>query len=70
MTRKGGRVVTIRLAPRNARAIDLVIGERSEGPLLLAAGGKRFDRHGAARIVRRVTRRVGISKRVTPRMSP
>ena len=33
VTRKGGKVVTIPLAPRTARAIDLVIGERTEGPL-------------------------------------
>jgi integrase/recombinase XerD len=32
ITRKGGKVVTIPLAPRTARAIDLAIGERSEGP--------------------------------------
>ena len=38
ITRKGGKVVTIPLAPRTARAIDLAIGERSEGPIFLAAG--------------------------------
>ena len=65
ITRKGGKVVTIPLAPRNARAIDLAIGERTEGPLFLAAG-KRLDRHGAARVVRRVTRRAGINKQVSP----
>jgi integrase/recombinase XerD len=33
ITRKGGKVVTIPLAPRTARAIDLAIGERSNrGP--------------------------------------
>jgi integrase/recombinase XerD len=32
ITRKGGKVVTIPLAPRTARAIDLAIGERAEGP--------------------------------------
>ena len=66
ITRKGGKVVTIPLAPRTARAIDLAIGERAGGPLFLAAGGKRLDRHGAARIVRRVTRRAGITKQVSP----
>jgi integrase/recombinase XerD len=30
ITRKGGKVVTIPLAPRTARALDLAIGERSE----------------------------------------
>ena len=66
ITRKGGKVVTIPLAPRTARAIDLAIGERTGGPLFLAVDGKRLDRHGAARVVRRVTRRAGISKHVSP----
>jgi site-specific recombinase XerD len=66
ITRKGGKVVTIPLAPRTARALDLAIGERTSGPLFLAADGKRLGRHGAARIVRRVTHRAGITKQVSP----
>src|SRR5690348_1947688 len=66
ITRKGGKVATIPLAPRTARAIDLAIGERPEGPIFLAPGGRRLDRHGAARIVRRVARRAGITKPVGP----
>jgi integrase/recombinase XerD len=62
ITRKGGKVVTIPLAPRTARAIDLAIGERTDGPVFLAPGGQRLDRHGAGRIVRRA----GISKNVGP----
>src|SRR5947209_15405919 len=54
VTRKGGKVVTVPLAPRTARAIDLAVGERSEGPVFLSADGRRLDRHGAGRIVRRV----------------
>jgi integrase len=46
ITRKGGKVVTIPLAPRTARAIDLAIGERTSGPLFTAADGRRLDRHG------------------------
>ena len=66
ITRKGGKVVTVPLAPRTARAIDLAVGERVEGPVFLAAGGGRLDRHGAGRIVRRVAHRAGITKRVGP----
>jgi site-specific recombinase XerD len=66
ITRKGGKVVTIPLAPRTARAIDLAIGERSEGPIFLAADGRRLDRHGAGRIVRRITRKAGITKTLGP----
>jgi integrase len=64
--RKGGKVVTIPLAPRTARAVDLAVGERREGPIFLAADGSRLDRHGAGRIVRRVARRAGIAKLVSP----
>jgi integrase len=66
VTRKGGKVVTVPLAPRTARAIDLAAGERSEGPVFLSADGRRLDRHGAGRIVRRVARRAGITKPVGP----
>ena len=59
-------MVTIPLAPRTARAIDLTIGERTEGPIFLTADGRRLDRHGAGRIVRRVARRAGITKIVGP----
>ena len=66
VTRKGGKVVTVPLAPRTARAIDLAIGERCAGPVFLAPDGRRLDRHGAARIVRQVARRAGITKAVGP----
>jgi integrase/recombinase XerD len=58
--------VTIPLAPRTARAVDLSIGERLEGPIFTGADGKRLDRHGAARIVRRVARRAGVTKPIGP----
>jgi integrase/recombinase XerD len=66
ITRKGGKIVTIPLAPRTARALDLAISERSDGLLFLAPDGRRLDRHGAARIVRRVAGRAGIAKPVGP----
>jgi integrase len=66
ITRKGGKVVTIPLAPRTARAIDLAISERAGGPAFLTADGRRLDRHGAGRIVRKVARQAGIGKAVTP----
>jgi len=59
-------VVTIPLAPRTARAIDLAIGERTDGPMFPTHDGQRLDRHGAGRIVRKVARRAGITKAVTP----
>ncbi len=65
ITRKGGKVVTIPLAPRTARAIDLAVGERREGPVFLArtaAGwtGTAPDGSSAA------SPRTGIGKSVTP----
>jgi len=64
--RKGGKVVTVPLAPRTARAVDLAIGERLAGPIFLGANGQRMDRHGAGRIVHRVARRAGINKPIGP----
>ena len=34
--------------------------------MFLAADGRRLDRHGAGRVVRRTARRAGIGKAVTP----
>jgi integrase len=59
---KTGQVVTIPLAPRTARAINLAIDERTEGPIFLAPDGRRLNRHGAGRIARRA----GITKPVGP----
>lgn len=64
--RKGGKVVTIPLAPRTARAIDLAVGERAEGPIFCGDDGRRLDRHAAGRIVRRLAKRAGITKPVGP----
>jgi len=66
IARKGGKVVTIPLAPCTARAIDLAIGERTGGPVFLPAEGRRLDRHGTGRIVRKAARRAGNVKAVTP----
>ena len=64
--RKGGKIVTIPLAPRTARAIDLATGERLDGPIFLRPDGQRMDRHCASRIVRRVARRAGVDKPIGP----
>jgi integrase len=66
VVRKGGKIVTIPLAPRTARAIDLAIGERLDGPIFRRADGQRVDRHCASRIVRRMARRAGVDKPIGP----
>ena len=40
ITRKGGKRAVIPLAPRTARALDLAIGERCEGPIFISASGQ------------------------------
>jgi hypothetical protein len=75
--RKGGTVVTVPLAPRTARAIDLAVGERCAGPIFVAASGQRIDRQrhppqhvekeGAPRRTRASARRPG--RRPTPRIA-
>jgi uncharacterized DUF497 family protein len=62
---KGGKSAIIPLPPRVARAVDLAADQRLTGPVLLSRSGRRLDRHGAARIVRRVARRAGITKRIS-----
>ena len=64
--RKGGKIATMPLAPRVARAVDLAIGERVDGPIFIDTDGIRLDRHAAGRIVRRIAHRAGIDKRVGP----
>jgi len=64
--RKGGKIVTIPLAPRTARSLDLAIGERLDGPIFRRADGQRLDRHGASRIVHRIAKRAGIAKPISP----
>lgn len=65
--RKGGKHATIPLAPRTARAIDLAVNERSEGPILLGNDGvTRLDRCAAYRIVRRLGKKAGIPHPIHP----
>jgi integrase len=61
ITRKGGKVVTISLAPRTARATGLAVCERTEGPVSLARDGRRLDRYGAGRVVGTTARNAGIT---------
>ena len=66
IVRKGGKHVTMPLAPRTARALDLYIGERIGGPIFLTGAGRRMDRSAADRIVKRLARRAGITKQISP----
>ena len=66
ITRKGGKRAVVPLAPRTARAVRLYIGERASGPIFLGTYGQRMDRHAADRAVKRIARRAGINKRISP----
>lgn len=66
ITRKGGKHADVPLAPRTFRALMLAIGERTSGPLLLDHNGNRMTRHSAARAVRLVASRAGITRRLGP----
>jgi Phage integrase family len=63
---KGSKLAVIPLPPRVARAVDQAAGERTEGPLLLTRAGGRMNRQAATRIVRRLAKRAGITKRISP----
>jgi len=63
---KGSKLALIPLPPRVARAVDAAAGEREHGPLLLNRVGNRLNRHNATRIVRRLARRAGIGKHISP----
>jgi integrase/recombinase XerD len=57
---KGNKPAVIPLVPRAARTIDLVIGERAEGPILRRHDGHRLDRRTAHRWVRAIGKRAGL----------
>jgi integrase len=66
IVRKGGKHVTIPLAPRTARVLNLYVGERTVGPVFVSATGGRMDRSAADRVIKRLARRAGITKRISP----
>ena len=57
---KGNKPAVIPLVPRTARTIDLAIGERTSGPILLRHDCSRLDRRTAHRWVRSIAKRAGI----------
>ncbi len=64
--RKGGEGAIVPLAPRTVRAVQLHVGERTSGPIFLGAGGQRMDHYAADRAVKRIARRAGIPKKISP----
>lgn len=64
--RKGGRVSTLSLAVRTAYAVEQTLAGRQTGPLLLGRNGQRLDIAAARRTLRRLCRKAGITKRISP----
>ena len=58
---KGAKPALIPLVPRTARTIDLALGERREGPILVRQDGRRLDRRTAHRWVTSMGKRAGLS---------
>lgn len=63
---KGHKRATVPMPPPIFRAIDLAIGDRTEGPVLLSATGLPMTRDMANRIVKRLCKKAGITKRISP----
>ena len=57
---KGSKPAVIPLVPRTARTVDLAIGERREGPILIRHDGQRLDRRTAHRWVKAIGKQAGL----------
>lgn len=68
VVRKGNRRALVPLAPVTAEAIDVYRTSRTTGPLFATRSGARLDRYAAAKTIRRLARRAGISKTVSPHL--
>lgn len=66
ITRKGSKRQTIPLSPKTARTIELVIDERSTGPILVTKDGTRMTRSNGAKAVARIGKRAGIETHMHP----
>lgn len=63
---KGNKPALLPLAPRTARAVDLAVGERHSGPIILDSRGLPCARHSAAWMIEKLARRARIAKHITP----
>ncbi len=63
---KGDKPAVMPLPPRVGRAVDQAKNERVSGPLMLNRSGHRMNRHNASRVVKRIVRKCGIDKKISP----
>jgi site-specific recombinase XerD len=57
---------TLALAPRTSLAVEQTTYGRTSGPLFMLRGDKPIDRRGVDRIVKRLAKKAGIDKRISP----
>lgn len=63
---KGNRSGQIPLPPRTSWAFDQHLGTRETGPIFRMRWGAPMDRKAANRIIQKVVKKAGITKRITP----
>lgn len=63
---KGGKPATMPLPVPVLRALDAAAGDRTEGVLLLRKDGRPFNRAAADWTVKRLCKKAGITKRISP----
>jgi integrase/recombinase XerD len=63
---KGAKPAVVPLTPRTAHAVDEALGSRTDGPLLVSRGNSRMNREAAGRAVKRIAKKAGIQKVLTP----
>jgi site-specific recombinase XerD len=66
ITRKGGRKQKLPLPPTAAHAVDAVTAGRTAGPVIATRTGQPMAPSEIYRTVRRLARRAGITKKITP----
>lgn len=62
---KGGEIAVLPQPPVVMRALDAVIGDRTEGPVFVRRDGSRMTRSSAAKIVRRIAKAAGIQMKMS-----
>jgi Site-specific recombinase XerD len=66
VTRKGGGRQKVALPPATAGVVDLVVGDRTTGPIVVTSTGRPMAASEIYRTVVRLARQAGITARITP----
>lgn len=66
VVRKGGRRQRLAMAPPTSRAVDVVTAGHADGPIIRTRTGKAMATSEIYRTVRRLAKRAGITKRISP----